>query len=416
MSGVTEELQINIDSAIPIKFKSNSQNKIANAVINGIFDLTTVEFRLICALASQVPKKNTISGCYSISVNELGALMNLNVKNQYAQLEESCISVVENPIYVEAKKERGKKAWVVVPWFDFIAYNEGTVYFQFKSAIQPYLIFVSTAYVAVPTKLLMQFRSFYSIRLYLLLQQWYDTEQYEKKMTLESFKVMFKLGEKYKSYTDFFRFVLKPAIGEVEKLTDLRCELTVIKIGKRVSDLIWKINRLISLPEITDEKELKVFELLKKCKCGEKSIRRYIKKYSFERIIRNAEYTLRQKNVIKPAAYVRKAIEDDYGLNKSSSDSKITTADETKDVVNEIPQNNEEDIVLRDNQLKELYSLTEDEQKIQFEKVLVYIKQNENIQNKILERFNYLSIRENPIMLERYLKIMNMMKDGNNNG
>ena len=307
---------------------SEAKNRIKNALINGIFSLTTIEFRVLIALASQVPRYENDKRYYSIKITELGKLMKLNQKNQYAQIETACRGLPNKSINVECGRGRKKKSWLSVAWFDFIAYTEGLIAFRFAQGIQPYLTYVRGAYVDIPTQLLMDFGSFYGIRLFLLARQWYEIARRNgkisavRKISIEEIKNLFVLEGKYKSSADLVRYVIEPAIKEVEKLTSLRISFTTQKTKTKITDIIITVSEVVDTvvaDTVSDSQEGLARELLIKCQCNSDTISSLFRDYSFERIIRNARYTLVQKDVHSLAAYVRVAIKEDYNQEVKNS-------------------------------------------------------------------------------------------------
>ncbi|MBQ9763700.1 MAG: replication initiation protein [Phascolarctobacterium sp.] len=313
-----------------------TENRIGNAIINGIFGMNTIEFRVICALASQVPRIQNDKTIYSISVKEIGELMSLNPKSRYVQLATVCREIAGKTVVVEFSKNKKSKAWMALKWFDFILYNNSVITFKFANEIQPYLTFVQKAYVTIPTRLLMQFRSFYAIRLFLLVRQWYELNQQTKKLTLYELKYLFGIGDKYKSYTDLSRFVLVPAVKEVEQLTKLRISYTPEKSKTKVTGIVLNITEeavdtVVVIDDGTNEKEIRARELMSQCRCNERTINRLISQHSLERIIHWAKYTLDRNGIKNPAAYLTEM------LRKSYEGSELAVAEPPKVVRAPVP-------------------------------------------------------------------------------
>lgn len=307
-------VMVELSTGLNVDLKT--ENRIGNAIINGIFGMNTIEFRVICALASQVPRIQNDKTIYSIPVKAIGELMSLNPKSRYVQLATVCREIAGKTVVVEFSKNKKSKAWIALKWFDFIVYNNSVITFKFANEIQPYLTFVQKAYVAIPTQLLMQFRSFYAIRLFLLVRQWYELNQQTKTLTLDELKYLFGIGDKYKSYTDFWRFVLVPAIKEVEQLTQLRICCTPEKSKTRVTSIVFNITEAIDTVVVVDdganEKERLARELMERCRCSERTIKKHLAEHSPERIIHWAEYTLARDGIRNPAAYLSAMLKKSY--------------------------------------------------------------------------------------------------------
>lgn len=76
----------------------------------------------------------------------------------------------------------------------------------------------------------------YPIRVYELLKQYESIGQ--RKLGVEEMKIMFEVTDKYKAFGDFYRWVVKPAVTEINEHTDLTItDVERIKEGRRVAAL-----------------------------------------------------------------------------------------------------------------------------------------------------------------------------------
>lgn len=407
---------------------SEVKNRIKNALINGIFSLTTIEFRVLMALASQVPRYENDKRYYSVRIAELGKLMKLNPKNQYEQIEIACRGLTNKSINVECGRGRKKKSWVSVAWFDFIAYNDGLIAFRFSQGIQPYLTYVRGAYVDIPTQFLMDFGSFYGIRLFLLARQWYEIARRNgkisavRRISIEEIKNLFVLEGKYKSSADLVRYVIEPAIKEVEKLTSLRISFTPQKTKTKITEIIITVLEVVDTvvtDVVSSSQEELARELLIKCNCKANTISSLFRDYSFERIIRNARYTLVQKDVHNLAGYVRVAIKEDYNQqDKTSSVSVLPKQAE------EIPVlKTEEELIEEDNKrivqnqiIAVISSLSVAEQEQLHNDVVEYCIHNAPIFANLFKIYGFKKCVEDGSFRSIYADMINRMRGCNING
>ena len=196
---------------------TNAISRIANALINGIFRLKVTEFKCLIALASQIHDDNS-QITYVVKAKDLSSLMNLSKTNQYVQLARACRNLCGKHIYIEWTSVKGKKSWLDAAWFDHIQCSDGIVEFRFGSKVLPLLTTVAIGYVTTEINLLMKFSTTYSLRLYLFLREWSDTNSKPKQISIEYLKIRFGIVEKYKKITDLMKYVLNPGKKEIEKL------------------------------------------------------------------------------------------------------------------------------------------------------------------------------------------------------
>lgn len=372
---------INTEEAIPIQLNTEAKIKIANAIINSIFELGILEFKLICILASQ--KFDDDEKVYRVSANVLGELMNLSQKNRYTQLHCICCKLLKSGVQVFVRKNKNKIAWLGTPWFNFIFYDEGVIYFSFHPLIRPYITMLKSAYVTSSRDLFIGFRSIYSLRLYLILRMWFNMGHQTKTLTIENLKMLFCNSVKYNSVTDFIRFCVLPAIAEIEKLSSLSVKVIPIKTKAKITKITFEITEVVDtvavIDDKTDEKERLACELMARCKCSERTIKKHLAEHSPERIIRWAEYTLARDGIRNPAAYLSSM------LKKSYEEGEPAMAEPPKLVETSLPEQIEPSEEEKAENAKvselldEIRSMTSEEQERVYCAVLDYCKKTEKI-------------------------------------
>lgn len=86
----------------------------------------------------------------------------------------------------------------------------------------------------------MPMRSSYGIRLYELCLQWLEDE---REFSLEEFKRMFQLENKYTAIKDLKKYVINPAIADINTHSDIQVEFHQHKTGRRVTHFQFRIIR-----------------------------------------------------------------------------------------------------------------------------------------------------------------------------
>lgn len=77
----------------------------------------------------------------------------------------------------------------------------------------------------------------YGIIMYLLISSCLNKQNKEAEYTIDFLREQFNCVEKYPLFTDFKRFVIQPAIKEIELNTALRISFETIKKGKKTAKL-----------------------------------------------------------------------------------------------------------------------------------------------------------------------------------
>jgi plasmid replication initiation protein len=116
----------------------------------------------------------------------------------------------------------------------------------------------STTWAAIKSNIMYALRSKYSIRLYEMIERRIGlTKQYEE-FTVDAFRAMVGVPEgKLERFADFNKYCLKPALDEVNHLTDFHVEISAIKQGRAVEKLFmtWLKKSPADMNRAQDERE-----------------------------------------------------------------------------------------------------------------------------------------------------------------
>lgn len=309
--------------------------KMRNEVVNGKYHLPLLEMRMLMALAGHIKKNADEFDCYSIDANELGRFMGLNEKNQYTVIRKLARSLRKRELFFEwfSRPDSKKKSWLTTGWFDYIMYDEEhmSIEYQFASKIEPMLLQVQEAYVQLQAKPLMAFNCSYSNRLLMLIMEWEKIQP--RKVSIDEIRDMFQLSDKYKLFGDFRRFVIDPAVREINALSDFNVRVTPLKTGRSYTHFKFFIKRKVlpvtidvetvdsKLPSDWQDWQKNMYDLLTSPLNGitdDDFLIPYISSQNQDMINANIEYAKQQQNEGKVRnwpAFLRMALENNYGFN-----------------------------------------------------------------------------------------------------
>lgn len=154
-------------------------------------------------------------------------------------------------------------------------------------------------------------------------------------LSVDDFRSLCSLQDgQYPEFKALNRFVIKPAVAEICKQTDLEVEYRTKRIQRRVTELIFKVGRKenfqfalpqLSLPRRGDdaddfaengnEERAELFGALVNAGIQETAAGRIVESFEPDRIKRNLAYAMEQTqkgHVTRLAAYTVKAIQEDY--------------------------------------------------------------------------------------------------------
>ena len=133
-----------------------------------------------------------------------------------------------------------------INWFDYAEYDDaknrngtGMVELKFTTSVMPFLTPLLEQFTQVNLLSVSRLKSVHSIRLYELVSQYKSTGY--RVMTIEDFRIAMDVETKYKGTNILVEKVLKPALEEINRASDLRVNYKPLKVGKRIKQLYFGI-------------------------------------------------------------------------------------------------------------------------------------------------------------------------------
>jgi plasmid replication initiation protein len=259
----TEELPVQLEIGFP---ESRPDRIVAqhNDLIRAQYDMSLLEMRLFIAMLARINRGDKEFSTYRIPVSELYPEDKVGGKT-YSQIKKAVIRLSGRTITVESKDERGIREIVSNPIMSTCRYKEksGHVMAQFNNFVKPYLLELRGDFSVAQELTLIEFRSFYSFRVYWLLKlSAFHSDIIE--VGLPEMKHMFHLTGKYTNFADFKRFVLEIAQQEIAS-TDMAFDYKPIKDGKSVVSIQFQLLRPVVVTrldvELPDGVQQKLTEL-----------------------------------------------------------------------------------------------------------------------------------------------------------
>lgn len=292
----TENLQMSLDllprKAIIIPDKNV---KVANEFISAQYKLTLLEFKAFLAITTVYDQRNS-KDFYNIlkfQFQDLAKSIGLNRETGYTKKLEKILTQLSDAkmrIQKRYDEDEEKEQWIVGHFLSSIeAMGDGSVELIFDPKLIKYFTGLTERYTYLEIQTLLTFSSIYSIRIFNLLKQ-HKTRT--KTFNIEKLKEMLLITNKYKNFSDFKRYVIEPAIKDINEHSTMKVSYeTDGTRGKKVSEITFTCVDNFILPN-ADGKVKKAFEELIFYKINKNVALDIVKKYSFERIENNIQYIL----------------------------------------------------------------------------------------------------------------------------
>ena len=242
--------------------KNNAIATMHNKFVEARYKLTIEEQRILLALISLIQPDDEDFKDYKIPVSVLKELTGTKRKDIYTAIKEAVERLLKRTIIIETEKD--------FEAFNLISYGryrrgEGYFIISIDKHLKPYLLKLKERFTKIPLKYIFPLRSVYAIRLYELLKQ------YEKAGCrvnhIKDLREMLGIEEdEYKRFFDFERRVLKLAIDEINKKTDLEVSYKKKKTGRKITHIEFTIKTKHKASNDKDERE--IFEKVKMLNVG----------------------------------------------------------------------------------------------------------------------------------------------------
>lgn len=210
----------------------------SNDLVEACYKLTLNEQRLVLLAIAQIDPRKPLrnGGYYQVSAADFAAHFPVTLKQAYEALNDGASRLIRRVVktYDKTAKVRDEFVWAHhVKYYD----GDGRVEIGFSPKITPYLSMLSSKFTSYELKQVGQLSSSYGVRMYELLKQFASTG--ERQITLDIFKERLALSDQYPRFYDLRRWVIDPAIKEINAHTDLIVEWDTVRKRREVVGLLF---------------------------------------------------------------------------------------------------------------------------------------------------------------------------------
>ena len=220
----------------------------SNALVEASYKLTLQEQRLLLVCIGKFnPQEDNPEKTLTITAAEFyECFPDMGRQHSEEKLKEAIDRLWDRSIIIRDNKVREEFRWV--QYRAQYLTGEAKVTITFSDAIMPYLTQLKGQFTRVVLKNVSSLSSSYSIRIYELLQQFRATG--DRMIQLDDFRSMLGLDDKYQQFKDLNKFLIKPALKELNEKSDLSVIVDPVKQGRKVIALHFRFkeDRQIKIP------------------------------------------------------------------------------------------------------------------------------------------------------------------------
>ena len=216
----------------------------ANDIIRGKQSMTLQTARLIRLLITQVVKEDKDLKTYSCKITDLAKFLNVDSSNLYRDIDKICDCAQKSIVYVGTGNP--KQPWKRFSWLSMSEYDgQGTLTLRLSDQIKPYVLELDKWFTQYQLKNILEFNSYYAIRLYEILQcedGIYRKEKESHEFEVEELRRFFDCEKKYSAFKDFRKNVIEVAIREINEKSDIWVSPTYKKWGRAINSIEFEVH------------------------------------------------------------------------------------------------------------------------------------------------------------------------------
>jgi plasmid replication initiation protein len=216
---------------------SNSLITKGNDLIQASYTLSLSETRVILLCLSKIDSRKALPTNleFMISAADFHDELGVGKTNAYRDLMLAVDKLYDRSILIDVNNPSSRMRWIYRKAYDD---DKAQVLLSFAPELTPFISELSSRFTSYKLKDVAKFRSSYAIRIYELLVQFKDNR--ERRMAVGDLRAILELTDKYASIKDFKKYVINPALEDINEHSNISASLDQEKIGREVTHLIFR--------------------------------------------------------------------------------------------------------------------------------------------------------------------------------
>ena len=187
---------------------------------------------------------------HSVSVAELAAKLGFDSKNE-DYLKEALKALRNCEVEWNILRKDKKQEWGIAGLLASADIKDGICTYAFAPHLRPKL-HNPRIYTKLNLRLQNRFKSQYALILWEICFDYFDTDRSQGEtpfIPLETFRELMGIeADEYRTFKALNQRVIKPALNEINDLTDYHVEVENKRIGRKIAELKFRITRVKHLP------------------------------------------------------------------------------------------------------------------------------------------------------------------------
>lgn len=210
----------------------------SNHLIESAYRLNLNEQRLLLTCIGMINSNEQlfITEKFEVTARDFAKIYGIDERGAYDQLLDVAKSLHNRKITIQNNKIKVTTSWIS----GFIEYkdNSGKIGLWFSQPILPYLSELKNQFTRYDLSNVSGMSSIYGIRLYELLMQW--QMRGNREVEIAWLKEIFEIENNYTSISDLKKYVIEPAVKNVNNYSNLDVLHNYKKTGRNVTHIHFK--------------------------------------------------------------------------------------------------------------------------------------------------------------------------------
>ena len=200
---------------------------------------------------------------HRVSVAELATSLGFNSHNE-DYLKETLKALVDCTVEWNVLGKDKKQEWGVASLLGSVRIKDGVCTYSFAAHLR-YKLYNPRIYTKLNLRLQNRFTHRYALILWEVCFDYFDTARGQGEtpfISLETFKDLMGIAlDDYPAFKTLNQRVIKPAIQEINALTNFFIEIEPKRIGRKICELKFRISRLKEMPTVEPTQETFSFDI-----------------------------------------------------------------------------------------------------------------------------------------------------------
>lgn len=215
----------------------------SNALVEASYRLSLYEQRIMLACIAQVRRDEPLTDqqLYTVTAQQIADMAGVSVDRAYQHIKVASERLFDRRVTLhEAPNGGGKPLVRLTRWVQEVVYMEaqGKVALRFSRAMVPYLSQLTEQFTGYALSDVAKMTSAHAIRLYELLAQWRGAG--EREVSVGWLRDALQLEDRYPLMADLRRWVIEPAIAQINEHSPLAVVWEQRKTGRKVTHIHFK--------------------------------------------------------------------------------------------------------------------------------------------------------------------------------